>query len=288
VIVTVTLDPALEVSYETEHLRPGEAHPVRRVRYAARGRGVAVARILTTFGHDVTVAGLAGGSSGEVIRSQLARDGVPTQFTRTTAETRRVVAVLDRSCGATTTFAEPAPYITTEELGRLATDYRKLLTAATAVVLCGDLPESLPAEIYGSFVSYAAEAGVPVIVNAAGDALAYGAARQPTLVVPEPADTERPWSGTVAMPLNSGVRVLTPDGGWEARRGSPGAVDAAYLDALVAGFVPGLALAWSWPDTLLHALAITAAWNPVAGLDEQAYERALASVVVERLPSGHN
>jgi fructose-1-phosphate kinase PfkB-like protein len=47
-----------------------------------------------------------------------------------------VVQVADASAGVTS-FEEPAPYITTEELGRLAADYRALLDGATAVVLCG-------------------------------------------------------------------------------------------------------------------------------------------------------
>ena len=170
-IVTVTLNPALQVDYEAGRIAVGTANPVRRVRYRTGGRGLAVARVLQTFGHDVVAAGLAGGSAGEFIRNELARAGVATEFTRISAESRRVVAITDSATGTVTSFAEPAPYITTEELGRLATDYRALLAGATAIVLCGSLPDGLPPEIYGSFASYAAGAGVPVILDAAGAAL---------------------------------------------------------------------------------------------------------------------
>src|SRR5215469_2260132 len=176
VIVTVTLNPVLHVDYAADKITPGASNPVRRVRYRAGGRGLAVARVLNTFGHDVVAAGLIGGSAGELIRNELARAGVPAQFTSITAESRRMVTVSDESDGVATSFAEPAPYITTEELGRLASDYLGLLADATAVVLCGSLPEGLPPEIYGSFVSYAAGAGVPVILDAGGSALAHGAA----------------------------------------------------------------------------------------------------------------
>lgn len=290
-IVTVTLNPALLVSYEAAHVRAGGPNQVRRVRYAAGGRGLSVARILHTFGHEVTAAGVAGGSTSELIRAALARDGIATRFTPIMAETRRMLTITDVASGATTSFSEPAPYITTEELGRLAVDYRALLAGATVVVLCGSLPDSLPAEIYGSFASYAADAGVPVVLNASGQALAYGASRRPALVVPEPDVTSPAGAACVALPTAGGVRVTTPAGAWQARLSQTpagqDARDAAYMDALVAGFVPGIALAWSWPDILRHALAIAAAWSPVTGLGEQAYEEALAAVLVDRLPAGN-
>ena len=71
-IVTVTLNPTLRVEYDAETVVPGALNRVRRVGYRAGGRGLAVARHLQTFGHDVVAAGLAGGSAGELIRAELA------------------------------------------------------------------------------------------------------------------------------------------------------------------------------------------------------------------------
>ncbi len=291
-IVTITLNPVLRVEYTAGSVAKGQANHVRRVRYRAGGRGLAVARVLQTFGHDVVAGGLAGGSAGELIRNDLARAGVATQFTRIAAESRRIVAVADESDGEVTSFAEPAPYITTEELGRLAADYRELLTGATAVVLCGSLPEGLPAEIYGSFASYAAEAGVPVVLNAGGNALAYGAKRGPALIVPEAESAGRapirlePGRGAIAVLSRDRVLVRTDAEEWRAGLGaadsSEAAVDDLLMDALVAGFVPGIALGWSWPEILQHAVALGAAWGPDGELDVHEYERALASVDVER------
>jgi tagatose 6-phosphate kinase len=293
VIVTVTLNPVLRVEYAAGQIAKGRTNQVSRVRYRAGGRGLAVARVLHTFGHDVVAGGLAGGSAGELIRNELARAGVATQFTRIAAESRRVVAVADESDGQVTSFAEPAPYITTEELGRLAADYRELLTEATAVVLCGSLPDGLPAEIYGSFTAYAAQAGVPVILDAGGSALAHGAARRPALVVPEMSSGQEPEpavpaAGSVAILAADSVRVRTSAGEWRARlAGASGGAEGSR-DALVAGLVPGVALAWSWPDILRHAVALAAAWSADGELDVQTYEQTLISVEIERspLPSG--
>jgi tagatose 6-phosphate kinase len=290
-IVAVTLDPAVHVSYDTKRIVPGTTHPVGRVRYRAGGRGPAVARMLHTFGHEVVAAGLAGGTAGELIRAELARRGVPTQFTPIAMESRRVVEVTDSSTGTTTSFAEPSPYITTEELGRLAADYRNVIDGASAVVLCGALPDGLPPETYGTFATYAAEAGVPVVLDAGGSALWHGAARRPALVMPEPdpgpaagrsqSDPARlvgAGVGAVATMSKGGVSVLTGQGEWRARLAG---LHGMSRDALVAGFVPGVALGWSWTDSLQHAVSLAAAVGPAGDVDLVTYERLLPTVIIE-------
>jgi fructose-1-phosphate kinase PfkB-like protein len=89
VIITVTLNAALHVAYTAGDLAAEGINPVSRPGYRAGGRGVTVARVLRAFGHDVLAAGLAGGSSGELIRDDLARSGVPTAFTLIRGESRR-------------------------------------------------------------------------------------------------------------------------------------------------------------------------------------------------------
>ena len=282
-IVTVTLNPALRVGYEAERVSRGAANEVSRVSYRAGGRGLAVAKVLHTFGHEVVAAGLVGGSSGEVIRDELARAGVATQFTRITGESRRVLEITDAADGTVTTFGEPAPYITTEELGRLAADYRALMADATAAVLCGSLPDGLPAETYGSLASYAAEAGVPVVLDASGSALRHAVSRRPALVIP--GDTTGAaalvagGAGAVAILSNGGVRAVTAAGEWRAELAGQHPRRASR-DAMVAGFVPGIALSWSWPDTLAHAMALAASSDPAGDVDLDAYERLLPMVTV--------
>jgi tagatose 6-phosphate kinase len=301
VIVSVTLNPAVYVDYKADAVRLGMANQVAQVRHHVGGRGLAVARLLHTFGHDVTAAGLAGGSAGELIRAALARTGVVTSFTRIGGESRRVLQIQDLSSGHTTSFREPAPYITTEELGRLAADYRALLDGATAVVLCGSLPLGLPAETYGSLTSYADDAGVPVVLNAGGSALAYGAVRGPALVIPEHASEaaglETGSTSSVVLATDSGVQVRTPDGQWLAEIGADAARAArlsrpaepeldGFRDGLVAGFVPGIALGWSWPDMLRHALALAASASSDGEVDLAGYEALLPDVTVTGPRSG--
>ena len=209
-----------------------------------------------------------------------------------------------------TSFEEPAPYITTEELGRLAADYRALLDGATAVVLCGSLPAGLPAETYGSLTSYATGAGVPVILDAGGSALRYGAARGPALAIPDSSGDS--WfrqptrsrqrnacagelmaagASSVVLLTERGTEAVTAEGRWHAAIVPPGLRDAGEQtlagrrDALVAGFVPGVALGWSWPDMLRHAVALSASVAPDGEADLDAYEKLLPEVTVVHVTS---
>ena len=323
-IVTVTLNAALDVAYQAEGLAWQATRDVTRVRHRAGGRGVAVARVLHTFGHEVLAAGLAGGATGELIREDLGRSGIPVAFTEIGRESRRVLEVTDTGVGRTMRLREPGPYVTTEELGRFAGDYRRLLADATAVILCGTLPAGLPPEIYGSLATWAAEAGVPVILNAGGSALGYAASRRPDLVVPDadghpaadsaadpapdpaadPAPDPAPdpaageallrlGAAAVAMPWPGRVAVVTKAGRWNASlggsgEGPPEVTDGTGLEslgALVAGLVPGLLLGWSWPDLLRHAVAVAAAADPSGDVNLAVYERLVDSVTVRSAPA---
>jgi tagatose 6-phosphate kinase len=279
VIVTVTLNAALGVSYQASGVNWDTPNQVTGVRHRAEGRGVAVARVLHTFGHEVLAAGLAGGAAGEMIREDLSRQGIPTGFTWIGKESRRVLEVTDTADGRRLSFAEPGPYITTEELGRFAADYRRLLAEATAVVLSGSLPAGMPEEIYATLATYAAEAGVPAILDADGPALRYAAARRPALVIPASAAADAPAlvaSGARAVALLSGhtIEAVTARGRWCASLEAP----SWPRHAVVAGLVPGVLLGWSWPDRLRHAAALGASASAAGEVDLVAYERFIGQV----------
>lgn len=300
-IVTVTLNPTLHVQYRAQRLALHADNEIAQAGHQAGGQGLAVARVLHAFGHDVLAAGLAGGATGELIRTDLARAGVPTRFTAIGRESRRVIEVSDGD-GPPTRLREPAPYITTEELGRLAADYRALLGGAVAVVLSGSLPAGLPPEIYGTLATYAADAGVPAVIDAGGTPLRHALSRQPALVIPDlaatPADGPAGDAGTPGVPgwldpkalvaggvgavvLAAGgeIRAVTPDGEWRAAA-PPGPARPGAREALVAGFLPGLVLGWTWPDRLRHAVALGAAAMPTGDVDLEAYEALLPTIPV--------
>jgi tagatose 6-phosphate kinase len=256
VIVTVTLNAALHVSYTAGDQSPDGVQPISRPGYRAGGRGVTAARVLRSFGHDVLAAGLAGGTSGELIREDLARSGVPTAFTVIRGESRRVFRFTGPApVGQVLRFGESGPYITTEELGRFAADYRSLLAGAAAVVLCGSLPDGLPPESHGPDLVVAETSSADPGLGAALIRLGAAAAAVATGHLVHAVSAEGEWT----------ARVTPADGDPPAR---------AVRGALVAGLVPGQLLGWSWPDRLRHALALA-----VGGLGETGERVAAAPTI---------
>ncbi|WP_395292588.1 1-phosphofructokinase family hexose kinase [Kitasatospora hibisci] len=294
-IVTVTPNPALDVTYAVPALRPHTTHRVDAVHEQAGGKGVNVARVLHTLGRPTTALLPLGGPTGDVVRAELDRSGLPYLSVplRSRAATRRTVTVVDEADA--TVLNEPGPELTAEDWAAVLAGAAGLLPAARALVLSGSLPRGLHPGAYGDLVRLAHRHGVPVVLDAGGAALTEALAARPTLVKPNAAEL-RDATG-IADPLAAarvladggaravvaslgpaGLLAVTPGGAWHAglpegravRGGNPtGAGDAA-----VAALAAALAGGSPWPQTLAEAVALSAAAvrAPYAGhFDRQAY-----------------
>jgi tagatose 6-phosphate kinase len=299
VILTVALNATANVSYEAEEISWGASNHISRMSCRAGGGSLAVARVLAGLGEDVLVAGFAGGGAGNLIEADLARAGVATAFTRISRESRRVVEVLDEAREESTRLSEPPPFITTEELGRFAGEFRKLVPGMDAVILSGGLAAGLPLDIYASLASYAAEASVPAIIHAGGPALWRSLDRRPALVllastagVPGAGISEGPATlvtrGSKAAAMLSGAALLAaaaggpggPGGQWRAAlEGFPGL--SLTAEAVVAGLLPAVTKGWAWPDALRHAVALGASADRLGEVDLDAYDLLSSEVVLD-------
>ncbi|MFF8918500.1 1-phosphofructokinase family hexose kinase [Streptomyces sp. NPDC015032] len=313
-ILTVTLNTALDLTYDVPELVPHASHRVSDMSERPGGKGLNVARVLSALGHDTVVTGFAGGSTGAVLRELLAapapRETDPTAaaapvtdaLVEVAGNTRRTIAVVDRATGDTTQLNEPGPLVTAAEWAALLGRYEELLTGADAVALCGSLPPGIHVGAYAELVRLARTAGVPVLLDTSGEPLRRGIAARPDLIKPnadelarltgsrEPLratrDARRRGAhGVVASLGPDGMLAVTPDGTWQAAPpakvlGNPtGAGDSA-----VAGLLSGLVEGLSWPDRLRRAVALSTATvlSPTAGdFDRAAYEELLPRVGVE-------
>ncbi|MEU0145952.1 1-phosphofructokinase family hexose kinase [Streptomyces sp. NPDC006288] len=303
-ILTVTLNTALDLTYAVPALVPHTSHRVGEVTERPGGKGVNVARVLSALGHDTVITGFAGGTNGAVLRELLAAlPHRPTDALVTVAgNTRRTLAVVDGSSGDTTQLNEPGPHIGPDEWASLLRTYGELLTGAEAVALCGSLPPGIHVGAYAELIRLARSAGVPVLLDTAGEPLRRGIAARPDVVKPnadelarltgarEPLratrDARRRGARSVVASLGpEGLLAVTPDGVWRAAppsavRGNPtGAGDSA-----VAGLLSALADGLDWPDRLARAVALSTAtvMATAAGeFDRADYEDLLARVTVE-------
>ncbi|WP_053728158.1 1-phosphofructokinase family hexose kinase [Streptomyces sp. WM6378] len=300
-ILTVTLNTALDITYRVPALVPHASHRVEEVAERPGGKGLNVARVLAALGHEAVVTGFAGGPSGEVLRALLADLAPVDELVPIAGATRRTIAVVDAVTGDTTQLNEPGPLVSPAEWDAFVATYGRLLAGAEAVALCGSLPPGLPVGAYAQLVRQARTAKVPVLLDTSGEALRRGIAARPDLVKPnadelaqltgsrEPLratrDARRRGARTVVASLGAeGMLAASPDGLWQAAppaavRGNPtGAGDSA-----VAGLLSGLVEGLDWPGRLTRAVALSAATvlAPAAGeFDPEAYEKMLGSVRV--------
>lgn len=307
-ILTVTLNTALDLTYSVPALVPHTSHRVGEMSEHPGGKGINVARVLGALGHETVVTGFAGGANGAVLRDLLAalpRQGAPLTDALVTVagNTRRTLAVADRSTGDTTQFNEPGPHIGAAEWAAFLDTFGALLPRARAVALCGSLPPGIHVGAYAHLIRLARGAHVPVLLDTSGEPLRRGIAARPDLVKPnadelagltgsrEPLratrEARRRGAHSVIASLGAdGLLAVTPDGVWRAWppsavRGNPtGAGDSA-----VAGLLSGLVEGLSWPDRLARAVALSTATvlAPAAGeFDTAAYEELLPRVGVEQ------
>jgi tagatose 6-phosphate kinase len=317
VILVVTLNPALDVTHHVPGVDWAGVNRPAVIRARAGGKGLNVARTLRAIGAEVQVIGLAGGNTGQELRSALGELGVPAAFTRVGGETRRTFAVVDTVRGGTALFSEPGPPAAPGEYAAFRGAYERALAGCSAVVLSGSLPPGLSPDTYAELGAMAAAAGVPAVLDAHGEALLRGAAARPAIVKPNLAELEA-FAGRSLSTANGADKVAVALAARELRAAGPEAVvvtlgadglwavtaDGSWLavppadvrgnptgagDAVAAGLVHGLVLGRPWEERLRHAVALGTASvaAPVAGEFSQAdYAEALAGVRVNRGEAG--
>ena len=291
-IVTVTANPALDVTYRVGALEPGAVIRPAEVRKRAGGKGVNVARVLHALGHPVLALGPVGGTDAELIREDLAAAGIPHRLTAIAGVTRRTTALV--APGEVTLVNEPGPRLSEVEWNGLAEEVARQLDHASALVCSGSLPPGVPADGYARLIGLARKAGVPVVLDTSGDALREGLKAGPDVVKPnadelreladDPRELRARGAGAVLVSQGAeGMLAVTERGTWLARpsRALDGNTTGAG-DAAVAGIA--LNLHQDWPAVLRHAVALSAAavLGPLAGdVDLDHYRREVGAVTVE-------
>ncbi|WP_433217443.1 1-phosphofructokinase family hexose kinase [Dactylosporangium sp. CS-047395] len=292
-ILTVTLNPALDLTYAVDELRPHTTHRVRTVHERAGGKGLNVASVLHAQGEPVLATGLLGGATGERVRRLLTAAGLPHAFAPIAAETRRTVTIAD-GVDATGLW-EPGPDVTTAEWQQFQLLYRRLLTDATVVALSGSLPQGLPVDAYAVLIAAAREHGARTVLDTSGEPLRLGVAGRPDVVKPNRGElADLAMEASALRGLGAGCVVVSrgADGlfavhereSWRAVPPEPETGNPTGAgDACVAALARGLRDDTPWPALLADAVALSAAAvaAPVAGaVDEDRYRALRGRIAV--------
>ena len=189
-ILTVTLNAAIDRTVAVPNFRLGRRHRAVESRTVAGGKGINVARALTLLGRPVIATGFVGGPTGARVLEQLQTESVLTDFTAIAAETRINLAVIDPTSGEQTEINERGPAVSAEEVKRLFDRIAYLAAGSKLCVLAGSVPPGAGDDLYARLISDLGRRGIPVILDAEGEAMLEGIRAGASMVTPNEREAE--------------------------------------------------------------------------------------------------
>jgi 1-phosphofructokinase family hexose kinase len=190
VILTVTLNAAIDRTVAVPNFRLGRRHRSVESRTVAGGKGINVARALNLLGRPVIATGFVGGPTGRRVLEQLHEESVLTDFIRIAAETRINLAVIDPTSGEQTEINERGPAVSAEEVQRLFERIGYLAGGTKLCVLAGSVPPGAGDDLYARLISDLSRRGVPVVLDAEGEAMLEGVRAGASMVTPNEREAE--------------------------------------------------------------------------------------------------
>jgi 1-phosphofructokinase/tagatose 6-phosphate kinase len=190
VIITVTLNAAIDKTLAVPNFRIGRRHRSTEQQTMAGGKGVNVARALKTLGQPVIATGLAGGPTGTRISEQLTEEAILSDFVRIRDESRTSTAVIDPTSGEQTEINERGPEASDAELSLFRDKLLYLAKGADICVFAGSLPRRVESSFYADLLGGLAAAGVTTVVDCEGEPMQLALRACPDLVSPNATEAE--------------------------------------------------------------------------------------------------
>lgn len=183
-IVTITMNPSVDISYPLEHFQLDTVNRVSKVRKTAGGKGLNVTRVLEQLGADVLASGLLGGELGDAIQHELTSAGIKHAFSPIGGKTRNCIAILHE--GKQTEILEQGPVISASEAEDFLVHFEQLAEDATILSFSGSLPAGLPVDFYSEMLAICQQKKKPVVLDCSGKALqaVLESQEKPTVIKP--------------------------------------------------------------------------------------------------------
>jgi len=312
VIITVTLNAAIDKSLSVPSFRLGRRHRTVEQRTMPGGKGVNVARSLKTLGRPVIATGFAGGATGTRIVEALTEESILNDFVRIREESRTNTSVHDPTTGTQTEINERGPEVTAKEAELFRDKLLYLASGADIVVFAGSLPRGLEPSIYADLIRELRRMNVTTVVDAEGEPMRQAIRAEPHVVSPNVLEAEelvghefheeadRVVAVSELCDLGAGESIVTlPDGCvasllvdgrperhrvWIEPREAVASVGAG--DAFLAGYVSARYAGSAPTECLRFGVACGAESTQRLGaglIDPRGVERLLAEVEVERI-----
>ncbi|MBD5502078.1 MAG: 1-phosphofructokinase [Lachnospiraceae bacterium] len=182
-IITVTINPAVDKTVEVARLIPGALNRIKKVEYDAGGKGINVSKTIRELGGESIAIGFLSGSTGQIIESVLDEKGIRHDFIRIEGETRTNIKVMEED-GAVTELNEPGPPICPEHIEQLMAKITAYAGRDVLFVLSGSVPDSVDKQIYARMIRLIHEKGAFVLLDAEGELLSHAILEKPDFLKP--------------------------------------------------------------------------------------------------------
>lgn len=281
-ILTVTLNAAIDKRYVVENFQVGEVNRVKECAYVPGGKGLNVSKPLAISGADVVATGFVGGHAGNYIEDTLKPFHIKSEFYHVEAESRSCINIWDETNHVQTEFLEPGFTLTEADFEGFTDKFKGLVEKADVVAMSGSVPKGLDGTAYQRLVKIVKEAGKKVILDTSGRLLTMGIEAKPTMIKPN-IDEIRMLTGKTCDDLDemieaakliheNGVEIVAVSLGGDGSfvvcdegifRAEVPKIDAVNTvgcgDSMIAGFALGLSEGLPMEEILRKASAISAA-----------------------------
>ncbi|UST70078.1 1-phosphofructokinase [Pseudomonas moraviensis] len=279
-ILTLTLNPALDLTVELSRLDAGQVNRSDEMHTHAAGKGVNVAQVLADLGHQVTVSGFLGEDNLQAFETLFAKRGFVDAFIRVPGETRSNIKVAEQD-GRITDINGPGPVVDADAQQALLDRLLQIAPGHDAVVVAGSLPRGVTAQWLRELIDKLNALGLKVALDSSGEALRAALHASPWLIKPNTEELAHALGCEVVSPIAEaqaaarlhaqGIEHVVISHGadgvnWfsvgSALHASPPKVSVASTvgagDSLLAGMLHGLLSADTPEQTLRTATAIAA------------------------------
>ncbi|WP_130910372.1 1-phosphofructokinase [Pseudomonas sp. Sample_9] len=279
-ILTLTLNPALDLTVELSRLDAGQVNRSEEMHTHAAGKGVNVAQVLADLGHQVTVSGFLGEDNQQAFETLFAKRGFVDAFVRVPGETRSNIKVAEQD-GRITDINGPGPVVDATAQQALLDRLLQIAPGHDAVVVAGSLPRGVTAQWLRELIERLNALGLKVALDSSGEALRAALQASPWLIKPNTEELAHALGCEVVSPIaeaqaaarlhGQGIEHVVISHGadgvnWfsvgSALHASPPKVSVASTvgagDSLLAGMLHGLLSADTPEQTLRTATAIAA------------------------------
>lgn len=183
-ILTVTLNAAIDKRYVVDNYQVGSVNRVKECSYSAGGKGLNVSRVAAIAGEKVIATGFVGGHAGDFIIEALEGQNIKSDFVKIIGESRSCINIYDETNHTQTEFLEPGVFVSEADKEEMLKKYIGLIEECSVVAISGSVPKGVDSDLYKSMIEIAKQYNKKVILDTSGKLLEDSLEAKPTMIKP--------------------------------------------------------------------------------------------------------